>query len=176
MTLSPGIDTADIAILNKVDLVIPEQTAAVRSWVHAQSPRARLIDAEHGAVPVKVLLGVGTSALAEAAPEDTPPHHAHSSFDTWTFSSDQPIDRAALVDLLGALPDSVLRAIGVLRCADDPDHRVVFQMVGKRWDLSRGEPWGEETPESNLVLVGTDGSLDSVELEKRFGSVVVLAS
>ena len=59
---------------------------------------------------------------------------------------------------------SVVRAKGVLYLADALDHRVILQVVGKRWELQPGEPWGDARPASRLVLIAPYGQLDAAAI------------
>lgn len=53
------VGTADIVILNKVDLVTATQLEQVRGWVRGLTPRTRILEATHANVPLELLLGVG---------------------------------------------------------------------------------------------------------------------
>ena len=64
------------------------------------------------------------------------------------------------------LPEGIIRAKGVLYLKEDPDHRVVFQLVGKRWSLKPGGGWGNAPPRSQLVMIGLPGSIDGSWLEE----------
>jgi len=45
--------------------------------------------------------------------------------------------------------------------------RVIFQLVGKRWEFAQGEGWADQTPQSNVVLIGLPGSVPE-QLRARF--------
>ena len=47
------------------------------------------------------------------------------------------------VSCTGEQPPAVLRAKGVLYLKEDPTHRRIFQLVGKRWSLEPDGAWGE---------------------------------
>jgi G3E family GTPase len=79
------------------------------------------------------------------------------------------LDRASLMEVIKSLPETVIRAKGIVQMADEPMHRVIFQLVGKRWDFRKGEAWADadEAPGTNLVLIGLPGSIPD-ELRERF--------
>jgi G3E family GTPase len=58
----------------------------------------------------------------------------------------------------------VLRAKGIVYLAEDRQRRHVFQLVGRRWSLTPDRPWGSDTPRTELVLIGLDGTLDGEAL------------
>jgi len=98
-------------------------------------------------------------------------HHDHDHslvFSTWNFVSDEPFELKSLREIVKALPVNIYRAKGVLYLADSPTRRGILQMVGKRVRLALAEPWGEEKPHSQLVVIGSHGSIDADELRKRF--------
>ena len=64
-----------------------------------------------------------------------------------------------------------LRGKGVLYLKEDPDHRFVFQLVGKRWSVKRDAAWGAASPRTRLVLLGLPGSLDDARLIADFSAL-----
>jgi G3E family GTPase len=71
--------------------------------------------------------------------------------------------------VIETLPETVIRAKGILQMTDDPEHRVIFQLVGKRWEFTQGAGWADEAPQSSLVLIGLPGSIPN-QLRERFTS------
>lgn len=166
------LESADIVILNKTDLVSAEQLMTVRNWAHAHAPEARLAESERGKVAAEVLLGVGASHRPEAGDRDKVSDHVHAAFDTWTFATDKPVDQKALIELIRDLPKPILRAKGILNTTDDSEHQVILQMVSGRVSFQRGEPWGQQLPSTRLVLIGTRGSIESDALDRRFDHAI----
>ena len=80
------------------------------------------------------------------------------------------MDGDAFRALVAALPEGVLRGKGVLYLQEDPDHRFVFQLVGKRWSVKRDAAW-DDVPRTRLVLLGLPGSLDEARLTAAFSSL-----
>ena len=75
---------ADMLILNKVDLVTPEEIARIKAWLDDRFHRYRLVEASGGNVPLEILLSVGRfdpSRLDNEAPSHPPgcddPHCGH---------------------------------------------------------------------------------------------------
>jgi G3E family GTPase len=63
-----------------------------------------------------------------------------------------------------------MRAKGILRSADEAGKRLVFQMVGKRYELTTEE---EEAPAlSSVVAIGRRGSFDPERLTGLFDGCV----
>jgi G3E family GTPase len=59
----------------------------------------------------------------------------------------------------------VARGKGVLWLRERPERRTIFQLVGRRWELAAGDPWGDTIPGSRLVLIGTPGSIAPERLD-----------
>jgi len=61
------VEFADVIVVNKVDLVSPDDLRRVRSLVRALNARARIVLAEHGEVPLSAILDTGLFDFGEAA-------------------------------------------------------------------------------------------------------------
>jgi G3E family GTPase len=159
---------ADVVLLNKTDLVTDERRSKVRDWIRTHAPKARCVEGEYGQVPTAILFGVGESHFkTQADTGEQTAHHHEDELETWTFSSRIPLDRTSFVRVIETLPETVIRAKGILQITDDPEHRVIFQLVGRRWEFTQGEGWADEAPQSSLVLIGLPGSIPQ-QLRTRF--------
>jgi len=192
------IQTADMIVLNKVDLVSEEELDIVRVWVRTLVPRARIFETTHGQIPLELALGVGRFDPSQTEREakdihvhDAPEKHEHelnvhahdenhhdhehehnhdhsTVFETWNYRNNEPFDMKALREIVKNLPVTIYRAKGMVYLAETPDRRGVLQVVGRRVRLILGEAWGEETPRNEIVVIGSHGGVDANELRKRF--------
>ena len=159
---------ADLLVLNKTDLIGAEQLAQTRAWLRAVTgPSTAIVETAFGAVAIDVVLGVGGGHRPAPPQEEEHRDHAgrHASFETWSWSSGAPISGTGLVDALKALPDGIVRAKGLLHLREDSASRYVLQVVGRRFSIEADRPWGEQVPNSQLVVIGLPGSVDAHELE-----------
>jgi len=62
------------------------------------------------------------------------------------------------------VPKITVGRFAVGESADAPRTRVILQLVGKRWSLQPGEPWGDAVPVSRLVFIALHGQMDGVEI------------
>ncbi len=69
---------ADMLILNKVDLVTPEEIEQIKAWLDDRFHRYRLIEACQGKVPLEILLSVGRfdPTRLDGTPSPDQPDHA----------------------------------------------------------------------------------------------------
>lgn len=158
-TVLRNLQSADLLVLNKTDLVDPDQLGTVRQWLAALAPTAPIVETDHGQVPTPILLGHlhDASEHRNDNTEATPPHQHYES---WSFNSEAPLDRSHVEAFLAALPGNVLRAKGFVRFADDPDQLHLLQVVGRRSTLTRHR-FAEARPETRLTLIGLPGSIDA---------------
>ena len=157
---------ADMVILNKVDLVDRPAIERVRQWLDSRFHRYRLVEAQHGVVPLEILLSVGRFDPARN-PAQLPHDHAQM-FSTWSYETDQPLFLDALHDAASRLPVNIYRCKGVVHSAEEPDRRTVLQVVGKRVNVSLDKEWGRDPPRTRIVAIGAPGALDRESLQQRF--------
>lgn len=179
------VAAADIVILNKTDLVTPEELAAARAWVCEITPNARIVETTHGRIPLALTLGVGHYAPerrggaardvhvheigAEGHAHEHEHEHGHSLvFNTWTYTSEQPVRTDRLREAIRALPPTVFRAKGIVYLADEPARRGVVQVVGRRATVNLGEAWNGQIPRSQIVVIGSYGGVDAAALQQHF--------
>ena len=168
------IEAADVVLLNKADLASKERIAEVQKWIAGKAPQAVVVESEFGKVPTAVLVGLESPYFEKNKGQKTEMRHHHhdDELETWTFSSPIPLDRDSLMEVIKSLPETVIRAKGIVQMADEPMHRVVFQLVGKRWEFTQGGGWANESPQSSLVLIGLPGSIPK-QLRGRFNDCLV---
>ena len=165
---------ADMLVINKTDLAGTEQMQAVHAWLDEHFSRLRIIETSHCQVPLPLVLGVGPSDHDRRRPDPgdgASEHQDHTSeFGTWSFESAQPVSLDALRAQLRRLPGAVFRVKGIVFAADAPERRFVLQMVGRRMDITAGEPWGEHVPSTRMVAIGSFGGIDPEVLDAAFHS------
>lgn len=186
------IAVADMVVLNKVDCVTADQLDEVRDYVRDVVPEARIFETTFGNVPLELVLGVGRYApeqlvghessdvhVHEAHDEhehhDDDHHHDHDHslvFNTWNWSSDQPFTIDSVQALVDKLPQTIYRAKGFVYIRDYPDSRFILQIVGRRGTLMISEPWGDQKPSNQLVVIGSAGGIDPAVLTRLFNSAL----
>jgi G3E family GTPase len=163
------IGFADMVILNKVDLVGPENVRLVKEWIGSHLRRVRIVEAEYCDVPYEILLSVGRFDPATLPDDHTDHGHDHGvGFETWHYTSDDPLSETALRETVRTLPGSVYRCKGIVHTVETPEQRIVVQAVGRRSSLTPLGPWGDRRPSTDIVLIGAEGSLDRAELQAAF--------
>ena len=168
------IGFSDMVVLNKIDLVEEARLQEVKDWIDSRMNRVRIVEAVQCEVPLEILLGVGRFDAQQLEKDDRGDGHDHESdhrntFSTWSYESGRPYSLEALTEMVKKeLPANIYRCKGVVYAADTPDQRVVLQVVGRRADVSLLDEWGDRTPRTQIVAIGSEGSINSEALTALF--------
>jgi G3E family GTPase len=137
------IEGADILLLNKIDLIEPQQIEPLEAKLREINPTAAIVRTERCQIDPELLFGIGREKKV------APPKHKHQpEFESFTFESNKKFDRDCFGRFADALPASVHRAKGFVRF---PDGAQLFNFVAGRWDL---EPF--ESVKTALVFIGKE--------------------
>jgi G3E family GTPase len=147
-TFEDQVQSADLLVLNKLDLVPEAARAEVEARLRAIEPEAPLIHAVHGDVEMDLLFPPDTRELDRRGPApEAPPHH-HEQFVTSEWRPEPGLSRAALETALAA--EDLLRAKGFIETAEGV--RLV-QVVGRRVEISAPEEPPPAEILGRLVLI-----------------------
>jgi cobalamin biosynthesis protein CobW len=172
---SDQLACADLVILNKTDLVNPDQLTQLRRELEARlRPGVKLLATEQGRVASAVALGLAAAAeddlAARPSAHELEGEHDHEDFDSFVVSAGPVADTAGFRARLAA----VIRAHDVLRVkgfVDVPgrDRRQVVQAVGDRVQQHFDRPWlPDEKRATRLVVIGKKG-LDRAAIATALG-------
>jgi G3E family GTPase len=171
---------ADVIVLNKLDLVSPEELAEVERRVRELNPFATIHRATRGDVPVTELLDQGAfdleRVLARAPAFLTEDEHEHNEDVTsMSFEVERPIDpekfNAWIGVLLAEKGSDLLRTKGIL-AYEGEDRRFAFQAVHMMADGAFIGRWPEGEPRrSRIVFIGRN--LNRPQLRRGFESCQV---
>lgn len=164
---------ADLLVLSKLDLISPPERARVYSLLATMSPQARVVEGWAGQLHRDILLG---TSLAQPNPNSRgSPGLEYSTgkvheaqFCRGSFETERAFDRERLKSAVSSLPDSVLRAKGLLYLADEETNAVLLQKVGRRWSLEKGPAWEKGTRRSRLIFIGAGAEFNPAEISSRF--------
>ncbi len=146
--------SADIVVVNKVDLVDGDTVEDVEQWLRDYCPDALVLPTSQSVVPSELLFGHGSDRGLTA---DSGPSDADHLFESWSWSSPDPLDRAVIERFMGEVPDHIWRVKGILRLTDDDRRAWVLQRVGKRWSLRPIAGPADGITTSTMVAIGRPG-------------------
>ena len=147
-TFVDQVQSADLMILNKVDLVPEADWAEIEARLRAIEPEAPLVRAVRGDVDLDLLFppDIGELDRRGPAPESTP--HHHEQFETSEWNPEAGISCAAIEAHLTSA--GLLRAKGFAQTDEGP--RLV-QVVGRRVEISEPDHAPPEALLGRIVLI-----------------------
>ena len=180
------IGFADMVVLNKTDLVGPEHIEVIKEWIDYHIHRIRIVEATQCDVPLDILLAVLAASEVindvGTARKLADWRRRASSRTRWsTTGCSRPGVTSPIVQCRsmccarwcrGNLPVSVYRCKGIVFAADSPDKRFALQVVGRRTEISELDEWGERTPVTKIVAIGSANELDPDSLTALFDSCI----
>ncbi len=168
---------ADVIVLNKLDLVSPEELASVEDRIRAINRFAEIHHATRGDVPIDKLLGLNAfdldrvlAVVPDFLEEDSHTHNEHLT--SISLSQTAPLDpekfNAWISHILQTQGQNLLRTKGILSYKNE-DKRFAFQAVHMIADGGFVAPWKPEEPRtSRIVFIGRD--LNRPQLRRGFDS------
>ncbi|CAH1648673.1 CobW family GTP-binding protein [Chelatococcus asaccharovorans] len=167
---------ADVIILNKTDLVTPEELSAVEAQIRAINPYAKLHRTQRASIDIAEVLGRNAFDLdrvLELEPdflEEGHHHHHDEDVKSVSFTIPGDVDPAKFMpwvnDLVQQEGANILRSKGILAFQGEPK-RFVFQGVHMILDGDLTQDWKPgEKRQSKIVFIGRN--LDREALNKGF--------
>jgi G3E family GTPase len=163
---------ADVIILNKIDLVSPDELAAVEARIRAINPYARIHRAKNCQVPIAEVLNRNAfdlDRIIELAPDFLEEgHHHHHDEDMQSVSVRHPgaVDPDKFMPWISDLTQregpNILRCKGIVAFPGEPK-RFVFQGVHMILDGDLQGTWKDgETRQSRVVFIGRKLDEDAI--------------
>ncbi len=141
-TFEDQVQSADLLILNKMDLVPKSEWAAVETRLREIEPEAPLVRAVRGDVEMDLLFPPDAGELDRRGPAPAPTTHRHEHFETSEWTPEPGISCAALEARFAQ--SDLLRAKGFV---DTDEGLRIVQVVGRRVEISVPT----ETPPAELI-------------------------
>ncbi|WBV42398.1 zinc metallochaperone GTPase ZigA [Pseudoroseomonas cervicalis] len=133
------VEFADILVLNKLDLVPPEGRAQAIALLRALNPRAEIVEAEQGRVPLEKVLGTGrfdfarasqAAGWAQALTEGHLPESEEFGLSSFVWRARRPLHPARFKAFLESDLPGVVRAKGFFWLASRMDWAGSWQLAG----------------------------------------------
>ncbi|MCW5701307.1 MAG: GTP-binding protein [Bradyrhizobium sp.] len=153
-TVLAQLAAADIIVLNKVDLISPEQISATTAWLKQTATRARVLPAQRANLPPELILtrqDEQTKGRFFASGHDT------AQLATVGFEIDGNGDPEALAQALADASLHLLRVKGIVR--DRHGALVAVHVMGRRASVEPA-PRAVQSP-GRLVCIGVAHEIDA---------------
>lgn len=159
------LSSADLVILNKIDLVAPEQAEQLTKDIQKELPKAvKIIQAANGKIDPEIILGI--NAGAEDDLQSRPSHHdgegedhEHDDFTSFVVTIPTSDNPETLVQKLIQVANThdILRIKGYVNITNKP-MRLEIHGVGQRFNYHFDRAWrADESRESKLIIIGETG-------------------
>jgi G3E family GTPase len=151
-TFEDQVQSADLLVLNKIDLVPQEDWPLIEERLRAIEPEAPLVRAVRGDVDLDLLFPPDLSELDRRgpAPESKPHHHEH--FTTWEWSPEAGLSCEAIEKYL--TDAKLLRAKGFAETAEGIR---LIQVVGRRVEITQPDDMPPAELIGRIVLIARSG-------------------
>jgi len=172
------IEFADVLVVSKPDLVTPERLERTVAVVRQLNPRARVIVAERGDVPLDEILDTGLFDADEAATapgwvtalnDEPTPETEEYGITSFVYRHRWPFHPQRLGDELGAAWPGVLRSKGFLWLATRPDVQALWSQAGLSVMLEPLALWYGATPQEEWEFESDE---ERADLDARWDPIV----
>ena len=114
------VEAADFLVINKTDLVAPDELARLEKFLTRLNPRALLIPSTYGEVKEEILFATGTAGYWRQASDpgnggSEPLHLDRDRITSFSFRREGLMHRARFEACLARLPPQVYRAKGIVK-------------------------------------------------------------
>ena len=155
------VEFADVIVINKIDLVAPDEIARLETFLRRLNPHARLLRATYGRVPLAAVLNTGLFSFERAASitgwlddgadhGQTDPAHgpdAEYGINSFVYRARRPFHPARLSDFVqGDLMEPVLRSKGHVWLATRPADTALWSQAGDTLTFELIGTWWADTP------------------------------
>ncbi|GIO84366.1 putative metal chaperone YciC [Paenibacillus faecis] len=157
------IETCDVLILNKCDLVGQEELKELEGVLRKLQPTAKLIRAEHGAVEPGEILNTGlfdfekasmsAGWIKELEKEEHTPETEEYGIGSFVYRRRRPFHPERLADFMADWPEEIVRAKGLVWLATGQDLAASLSQAGPSIQFGPAGYWVASLPEEDRQAV-----------------------
>lgn len=153
--LAEQVEFANIVVVNKSDLVEEVDLRRLEALLHQLNPKARLVRATHGMIPLELLLDTNAFDFEEASQSSgwqraligkkTPPA-AEFDLGSFVYRARRPFHPGRLWDVLQESLPGVLRVKGFFWLASRHNHAGIWSQAGRAFRDDLAGRWWASLP------------------------------
>lgn len=155
---------ADLLLLNKIDVATDTQRAKVEKHLKKLCPNTPTVATSHGKITPELLFDAPAQQeeqLPLTSTETGEHTHLHDQFSSLSFSSKKPLSPKRFEAFLEQLPPEVYRLKGIIYYGMKGfEQKIIFHKTGRHATWNAEEWRGYETPQTDIVAIGTDIQTD----------------
>lgn len=160
--LTDQVEFADVLILNKIDLITPENLAVLEAALRRLNPGARIVRSEFGCVDPSLILNTGlfdfekaqqnAGWLRELNGEGHTPETEEYGISSFVFRSQRPFHAERWYRFLNDhYPENIIRAKGMFWLASRPELAISFSQAGGSLRVEQAGTWWSAMPYSERI-------------------------
>ncbi|CDH57223.1 g3e family [Lichtheimia corymbifera JMRC:FSU:9682] len=155
------IETCDVVIVNKLDLVTQDQVHSLEQFIHEKNPHAKIITTRFAKVPsIESLFGLRKDIKSEEDSVSKNVKQHDPSVEQTMMLVDGPVDKEKVLDFVRKeareLHDTLYRIKGVL-AVKESNKKLILQGVDEHVTLTEHSEWKQDEPrDSRLTFIGKD--------------------
>lgn len=146
--------TAELLIINKTDLVHPNEVLALEAWLTQVAPSVSQLKTVNANIAPALVFGSFQHNLHPLQSHAQATHEA-PPFQSLALQSNLPTARLNFEQWCQSLPASVIRGKGILYFQEDLGKKWIWQKVGRR-ETFEAQAVAGERPQSKMLLIGTE--------------------
>jgi G3E family GTPase len=162
------IEFCSTLVLNKTDLVNPDQIAELKAIVRSLQKDAVIVEAENGDVPMDQILNTDRFSFEKAynsaawidamehPEEHEDPEVLEYDIETFVYARRKPFDVDKFNDLLQNFPDEIIRTKGTFWAQQNPEMCYIFEQAGHQVRLNENGLWVATAPEAEFKQIIAD--------------------
>ena len=160
------VRAADIVALSKTDLAPPAGIAAAMATI---KPAVVIVDA--AALPMTLLFPADPDRMrpTRAARRNGP---VTDRFETFSWTSEQPISLPRLQAAIGRLSPKLARAKGFFESVQEPGRPMVFQLAAGRATLAPARPKPAGVARVRIVFIAELGAVSAAEIDAAMATAI----
>lgn len=154
------IQTTDLVIINKLDLVTQDQVHSLEQFIHEKNPDAKIITTRFAQVPsIESLFGLRQDIKSDHHSPRSAKQHDPSVEQTMMLVNGT-VDKDKMLDFVRReareLHDTLYRIKGVL-AVKESNKKLILQGVDEHVAVTEHNEWGQDEPrDSRLTFIGKD--------------------
>ena len=161
--ITQQLEFCNTVVLNKIDLVSEEEKGTVAAVIHALNPGAKIIEAEHGNVPVAEIFDTGLfdyeKSIMSAGwiyalehpeeDEDESGEVLEYGIQTYIFERREPFYMEKLQNVFMNWPANVIRCKGYVWFKENPNDAFILEQAGRQVTIQPDGMWLACAPEKD---------------------------
>jgi G3E family GTPase len=173
------VESADVIILNKTDLLDQQSIERLQELLTHLHPEASQIMTQYGAVKPDQVLNItqtqGKPAWTDAIESHTQREHNHEhrtdaiNLNSSMYRRRRPFHPTRLTDVLTSLPSDIVRSKGYLWVASRNETQILYNQAGRTATVKSVGPWIASLPEVDQTLYRNNRQDLSFEWDEKWG-------